>query len=107
MEPRTWLLPYDQLSNGEQARATLARRLADYAIIDEFTRLVSCLVMTLLPFHCTWLAYDIHGSYSVVDRDTALRIAVNVSTFIRKRNFKCSLTQSFIWLIRSPYPYNI
>lgn len=38
MEPRTWQLPYDQLSNGEQARASLARQLTDYAVIDEFTR---------------------------------------------------------------------
>jgi ABC-type lipoprotein export system ATPase subunit/GNAT superfamily N-acetyltransferase len=35
-----WVKPYHVLSNGQQFRADLARRLADNAIIDEFTSVV-------------------------------------------------------------------
>ena len=36
-----WCLPFDKLSNGEQFRCDLARRLEDGAIIDEYTSVVN------------------------------------------------------------------
>lgn len=35
-----WRLPYNVLSNGQQFRADLARRLGDDAVVDEFTSVV-------------------------------------------------------------------
>jgi hypothetical protein len=36
----TWRKPYNALSNGQQFRADLARRLGDGAVVDEFTSVV-------------------------------------------------------------------
>ena len=58
----TWMRPYACLSNGEQARARLARQIADGAVIDNFT--------------------------SVVNRHAAKAMASAVSRFIRRRHFK-------------------
>lgn len=54
--------PFHVLSNGEQARALIARQLADGAIIDEFT--------------------------SVVNRETAYSLSTSISKYIRKRGLK-------------------
>lgn len=58
----SWLKPYHCLSNGEQFRADMARRLKDYAIIDEFT--------------------------SVVDRNVAKSCANSIGRYIRVNNLK-------------------
>jgi ABC-type ATPase with predicted acetyltransferase domain len=54
--------PYHVLSNGEQYRANVARRLYDEAVIDEFT--------------------------SVVNRETAYGICVAMNKHIKKNNLK-------------------
>lgn len=53
-----WKQAFNTLSNGEQFRANLARRLEDNARIDEFT--------------------------SVVDRDVAVSVSTSISRYIRK-----------------------
>lgn len=58
----SWVKPFHVLSNGEQFRASLARRLEDYALIDEFT--------------------------SVVDRNVAKACSASVSKYIRKKNLR-------------------
>lgn len=57
-----WCKPYNVLSNGEQFRSDLARRIKDNAVIDEFT--------------------------SVVDRNVAKACSASVSKYIRKRDIK-------------------
>jgi ABC-type ATPase with predicted acetyltransferase domain len=54
--------PYHVLSNGEQFRADMARRIQTGAVIDEFT--------------------------SVVNRETAKSLSVAISKYIRKNNLK-------------------
>jgi GNAT superfamily N-acetyltransferase len=58
----SWCKPFHVLSNGEQFRAEIARRLTDGAVFDEFT--------------------------SVVDRDVAKSCAYATQRFIRSRGFK-------------------
>lgn len=58
----SWYLPYHVLSNGEQFRADLARKLSDGAVIDEFT--------------------------SVVDRNVAKAASVALSKYVKKSNIK-------------------
>lgn len=57
-----WYKPYHVLSNGEQFRADLARKIKDGAVIDEFT--------------------------SVVDRNVAKAASVSLSKYIKKNNIK-------------------
>lgn len=54
--------PYHVLSNGEQFRASVARKLEDGAIIDEYT--------------------------SVVNRETAISLSVALSKYVRENNIK-------------------
>lgn len=56
----SWYKPYKVLSNGERFRADLARKIEDYAVIDEFT--------------------------SVVDRNVAKAASVALSKYIKKNN---------------------
>lgn len=58
----SWLRPYHVLSNGEQFRANLARRIEDGAVIDEFT--------------------------SVVDRNVARSCSVALKKYVDKKRFK-------------------
>lgn len=58
----SWLRPYHVLSNGEQFRANLARRLKDNAVVDEFT--------------------------SVVDRNVAKACSVAIRRYIDKKSLK-------------------
>lgn len=58
----SWYKPYHVLSNGEQFRADLARKVKDGAVIDEFT--------------------------SVVDRNVAKAASVALSRYIKKNNIK-------------------
>ena len=58
----SWMRPYHVLSNGEQFRADLARRIEDGAIIDEYT--------------------------SVVDRNVARSCSVAVKKYIDKKGLK-------------------
>ena len=58
----SWLRPYHVLSNGEQFRADLARRLKDNAVVDEFT--------------------------SVVDRNVAKACSVAIRRYIDKKGLK-------------------
>ena len=58
----SWYKPYRILSNGEQFRADLARKIKDNAVIDEFT--------------------------SVVDRNVAKAASVALVRYIRKNNLK-------------------
>ena len=58
----TWTKPFNVLSNGEAFRAQLAKKIGDYAIIDEFT--------------------------SVVDREVAKSCSVSVQKYIRKENLQ-------------------
>ncbi len=58
----SWLKPYHVLSTGEKFRVDLARRLKDYAVIDEFT--------------------------SVVDRNVAKSASVSISKYIRNKGLK-------------------
>lgn len=57
-----WRLPYRVLSNGQQFRADLARRLVDDAVVDEFT--------------------------SVVDRNVAIAASKALNTWVRRRNVR-------------------
>jgi len=57
-----WYKPYHVLSNGEQFRADLARKIKDGAVIDEFT--------------------------SVVDRNVAKAASVSLSKYIKKYEIK-------------------
>ena len=54
--------PFHVLSNGEQFRAVMARKLETNAVIDEFT--------------------------SVVNRETAKSVSVSISKYIRNKNLK-------------------
>ena len=58
----TWRLPYRVLSNGQQFRADLARRMVDNARVDEFT--------------------------SVVDRNVAVAASKAMATWVRRRGVK-------------------
>jgi len=58
----SWMRPYHVLSNGEQFRADLARRIKDNAVIDEFT--------------------------SVVDRNVARSCSVAIKKYVDKRGIK-------------------
>ena len=58
----SWYKPYRVLSNGEQFRADLAKKIEDGAVIDEFT--------------------------SVVDRNVAKAASVALSKYIKKHNIK-------------------
>lgn len=57
-----WVKPYRHLSNGEQFRADLARRIEDGAVIDEFT--------------------------SVVDRNVAKSCSVALSKYVERKGLK-------------------
>lgn len=59
---RAWVKPFHVLSNGQQHRAEMARRIKDNAVIDEFT--------------------------SVVDRNVAKSMAYAMCRYIRKNNIK-------------------
>ena len=58
----SWMRPYHVLSNGEQFRADLARRIEDGAVIDEFT--------------------------SVVDRNVARSCSVAIKKYVSKKGIK-------------------
>ena len=58
----SWMRPYHLLSNGEQFRADLARRIQDGAVIDEFT--------------------------SVVDRNVAKSCSVAIKKYVSKKGIK-------------------
>lgn len=58
----SWMRPYHVLSNGEQFRADLARRIKDGAVIDEFT--------------------------SVVDRNVARSCSVAIKKYVDKKGIK-------------------
>lgn len=58
----SWYRPYHVLSNGEQFRADLARKIKDGAVIDEFT--------------------------SVVDRNVAKAASVAISRYVKSNNIK-------------------
>ena len=58
----SWYRPHHVLSNGEQFRADLARKIKDGAVIDEFT--------------------------SVVDRNVAKAASVALSRYVKKNNIK-------------------
>lgn len=58
----SWYKPYNVLSNGEQFRADLARKVNNGAVIDEFT--------------------------SVIDRNVAKAASVALSRYIKKNNIK-------------------
>lgn len=58
----TWTKPYNVLSTGEKFRATMAKKIKDNAVIDEFT--------------------------SVVDRDVAKSCSVAVEKYIRSKQIK-------------------
>ena len=58
----SWYKPYHVLSNGEQFRADLARKVMDGAVIDEFT--------------------------SVVDRNVAKAASVALSRYVKQHNIK-------------------
>ncbi len=58
----SWYRPYHVLSNGEQFRADLARKLKDGCVIDEYT--------------------------SVVDRNVAKAASVALSRYVKKNNIK-------------------
>lgn len=73
----SWVRPYNVLSNGEQFRADLARKIKDNAIIDEFT--------------------------SVVDRNVAKSCSASISKYIKNNNIKnvifCSCHRDILeWL---------
>lgn len=57
-----WVKPYNHLSNGQQFRANIARRLKDGAVIDEFT--------------------------SVVNREVAISCSNSISKYIRNKDLK-------------------
>lgn len=58
----SWYKPYNVLSNGEKFRADLARKIKNYAVIDEYT--------------------------SVVDRNVAKAASVALSRYVKKNNIE-------------------
>lgn len=81
----TWLKPYRVLSNGEQFRANMARKLKDGAVIDEFT--------------------------SVVNREVAISCSTSISKYIKRNGLKnivfCSCHYDIIPYLQPSWVYDV
>lgn len=81
----TWLKPYRVLSNGEQFRANMARKLKSGAVIDEFT--------------------------SVVNREVAISCSTSISKYIRREGLKnivfCSCHYDIIPYLNPSWIYDV
>lgn len=81
----TWLKPFRVLSNGEQFRANMARKLKNNAVIDEFT--------------------------SVVNREVAISCSTSISKYIKKESLKnivfCSCHYDIIPYLKPDWVYDV
>lgn len=81
----TWLKPFRVLSNGEQFRANMARRLKNNAVIDEFT--------------------------SVVNREVAISCSTSIAKYIRRQGLKnivfCSCHYDIIPYLNPDWVYDV
>lgn len=81
----TWLKPYRVLSNGEQFRANMARKLKNNAVVDEFT--------------------------SVVNREVAISCSTSISKYIKKQGLKnivfCSCHYDIIPYLKPCWVYDV
>ena len=81
----TWLKPFRVLSNGEQFRANMARKLKNNAVIDEFT--------------------------SVVNREVAISCSSSISKYIKRNGLKnivfCSCHYDIIPYLNPSWVYDV
>lgn len=81
----TWLKPFRVLSNGEQFRANMARKLKNNAVIDEFT--------------------------SVVNREVAISCSTSISKYIKREGLKnivfCSCHYDIIPYLKPCWVYDV